>query len=93
MTQFLSKRMEKLLIKWIWKFIYPHIGADQLGFSIVHYVIRMMDFILKNQDKGEQKDRVKILGTAVLKSLHDLKSQANPPVFVVTCSSLALYQV
>ena len=54
LTPFLSKRMEKLLIKWIWKFIYPHIGADQLGglpgCSIVHYDIRMIDFFLMNLD-------------------------------------------
>ena len=50
LTPFPSKRMERLLIKWIWKYLVPHIGLDQLGglpgCSIVHYIIRMFDFIL-----------------------------------------------
>ena len=46
--------------------------------------------IPRNRDLGEQKDRVRIVGANVLNSLHELKSQAEPPVFVVTSTSLAL---
>ena len=58
LTPFLSKRMEKLLIKWIWRYLSPHIGLDQLGglpgCSIVHYIIRMTDFILRNLDDSSK---------------------------------------
>ena len=58
LTPYLSKRMEKLLIKWIWKYLSPHIGLDQLGglpgCSIVHYIIRMVDFILGNLDSSSK---------------------------------------
>ena len=60
LTPFLSKRMEKLLINWIWKYIYPHINTDQLGglpgCSIVHYIMRMMDFILRNLDDNSNNE-------------------------------------
>ena len=68
LTPFISKRMEKLLIKWIWKYIYPHIKPDQLGglpgCSIVHYVIRMIDFILKHLDKNTKSPSA-VLGVTV----------------------------
>ena len=58
LTPYLSKRLEKLLIKWIWKYISPHICSDQLGglpgCSIVHYIIRMMDFILRRLDNSSK---------------------------------------
>ena len=46
--------------------------------------------IPRNQDRGEMKDRVKILGTAVIEALHELKGLAEPPVFVVTSTSLTM---
>ena len=46
--------------------------------------------IPRNQDKGEMKDRVNILGTAVIAALQEFKSLAEPPVFVVTSTSLAM---
>ena len=68
LTPFLSKRMEKLLIKWIWKYISPHIKSDQLGglpgCSIVHYIIRMIDFILRNLDNNA-KNPSAVLGVTV----------------------------
>ena len=68
LTPFISKRMEKILIKWIWKYIYPHIKPDQLGglpgCSIVHYVIRMIDFILKHLDKNTKSPSA-VLGVTV----------------------------
>ena len=67
LTPFLSKRLEKHLICWIWKYIYPHIQSDQLGglpgCSIVHYIVRMTDFILKNLDKSKTPSAV--LGVTV----------------------------
>ena len=42
-----------------------------------------------NRDQGEQKDRVKILGSNILASLQELKNVADPPAFVVTSTSLA----
>ena len=46
--------------------------------------------IPRNRDQGELKDRVKVLGTAVLSSLQKLKNESDPPVFVVTSASLAM---
>ena len=46
--------------------------------------------IPRNRDQGELKDRVKVLGTAVIASLQELKSHVEPPVFVVTSTSLAM---
>ena len=46
--------------------------------------------IPKNRDQGDLKNRVKVLGSAVLASLQELKSHADPPVFVVTSTSLAM---
>ena len=67
LTPFLSKRMEKILIKWIWKYIYPHIGSDQLGglpgCSVVHYIIRMTDFILKKLDNCSKNPGAVIAAT------------------------------
>ena len=40
--------------------------------------------------QGDLKDRVRVLGTAVLSSLQELKSHSDPPVFVVTSASLAM---
>ena len=45
--------------------------------------------IPRNQDKGEQKDRVRILGIAVLANLLELKSKDDAPVFVVSAKNLA----
>ena len=68
LTPFLSKRMEKLLIKWIWKYIYPHINSDQLGglpgCSIVHYIMRMMDFIFRKLDDNSNNPSA-VLGVTV----------------------------
>ena len=67
LTPFLSKRMENLLIKWIWKYLSPHIGTDQLGglpgCSIVHYIIRMTDFILRNLDRSSRSPAAVIAAT------------------------------
>ena len=46
--------------------------------------------IPRNRDQGDLKDRVRVLGTAVLSSLQELKSHSDPPVFVVTSASLAM---
>ena len=46
--------------------------------------------IPKNKDQGDLKDRVKILGTAVISSLQELKNQADSPIFIVTSLSLAM---
>ena len=46
--------------------------------------------ITRNQDRGDLKDRVKILGTAVIDALQEMKNLPEPPVFIVTCTSLAM---
>ena len=51
---------------------------------------KMETHIPRNRDQGELKDRVRSLGIAVLSSLQELKSHAEPPVFVVTSASLAM---
>ena len=67
LTPFISKRMEKLLIRWIWKYLEPHIGLDQLGglpgCSIVHYIIRMFDFVLRNLDDASKTPKAVIAAT------------------------------
>ena len=60
LTPFISKRMEKLLIRWIWKYLEPDIGVDQLGCSIVHYIIRMFDFVLRNLDNSSKTPKAVI---------------------------------
>ena len=47
--------------------------------------------IPRNQDQGDLKDRVRVLGTAMLGSMQELKSRTDNPVYVV--SSEQLYQV
>jgi hypothetical protein len=44
--------------------------------------------IAKNRDQGDLKDRVRALGIAVLCGLQELKSGADPPVYVVSTSNL-----
>ena len=44
--------------------------------------------IPRNQDQGDLKDRVRILGNAMLESLKELKSREDKPVFVVTSEQL-----
>ena len=44
--------------------------------------------IPRNVDKGDQRDRVKILATAVIGSLKELKEKADSPVFVVSSEQL-----
>ena len=52
-------------------------------------VDRDMDLrIPRNRDQGVLKDRVSILGKAVLASIVELKGKADPPVYYVTSSSL-----
>ena len=67
LTPFLSKRIENLLIKWIWKYLSPHIGSDQLGglpgCSIVHYIIRMIDFIHRNLDNSSRTPAAVVAAT------------------------------
>ena len=50
---------------------------------------RDMDIkIPKNRDQGDQKDRVAVLGNALLHSLAELKARSDNPVFVVSSSDL-----
>ena len=51
---------------------------------------KLENHIARNRDLGDQRDRVRILGTAVLSCLQLLKSQDEAPVFVVTSDSLAM---
>ena len=48
----------------------------------------MTDKIPRNKDQGDLKDRVAVLGTALLASLDQLKSRTDHPVFCVTSSNL-----
>ena len=75
LTPFISKRLEWILIKWIWPFIEPHLDTDQLGglpgCSVEHYLVLMLDFIHKNIDKS-YKDP-----TAVIAALVDFSKAFN----------------
>ena len=59
LTQFISKRLEMVLINWIWPYIYPHIDTAQLGgvpgCSVVHYLTIMIHFILGKLDTKNPK--------------------------------------
>ena len=48
----------------------------------------MSKHIPKNQDQGDLKDRVRVLGNAMLESLQELKNREDNPVFVVTSEQL-----
>ena len=48
----------------------------------------MTRHIPKNQDQGDLKDRVRVLGNAMIESLQELKSRKDNPVFVVTSEQL-----
>ena len=60
LTPFFSKRLEWILIQWIWPYISPHIDLDQLGglpgCSVNHYLILMLDFIHKKIDTGLKEE-------------------------------------
>ena len=54
LTSWISKQLKRLMLDWIWPYIEPHIDKDQMGgvpgCSIEHYVVKMMDFVLKSLD-------------------------------------------
>ena len=54
LTPFFSKRLEYILIQWIWPYISPHLDPDQLGglpgCSVDHYLILLLDFIHRQLD-------------------------------------------
>ena len=68
LTPFFSKRLEWLLIQWIWPYISPHLDVDQLGglpgCSVNHYLVQMLDFIHKKLDSGSN-NRTAVLGCLV----------------------------
>ena len=68
LTPYFSKRLEWLLIQWIWPFISPHIDVDQLGglpgCSVNHYLIQMIDFIHRKLDTGG-KDQAAVIACLV----------------------------
>ena len=75
LTPFFSKRLEWLLIQWIWPYISPHLDVDQLGglpgCSVNHYLIQMLDFIHKKLDSCSNNQ------TAVLGCLVDFSKAFN----------------
>lgn len=75
LTPFFSKRLEWLLIKWLWPYISPHIDIDQLGglpdCSVNHYLILLLDFIHSKLDGGHSNP------TAVLACLVDFSKAFN----------------
>ena len=79
LTPFINKRLEKLLIKCIWKCISPHIGMDQLGCrpgcSIVHYIIRTIDFILCHLDNSSKNPKAVIAATVDISKAFSRMSQ------------------
>ena len=79
LTPFIKKMLEKLLIKCIWKCISPHIGMDQLGCrpgcSIVHYIIRTIDFILRHLDNSSKNPKAVIAATVDISKAFSRMSQ------------------
>ena len=86
LTAFFSKRLEALLIKWIWPYILPHLSMDQMGgipgSSVVHYLTKMLHWILEKVDNSNEP-------TAVLASLIDFSKGFNrmSPVILITLLS------
>ena len=84
LTVFFSKRLEAFLIRWIWPYILPHLSKDQMGgipgSSVVHYLIRMIHWILQKLDNSAQEP------SAVLATLIDFSKGFNrmSPVILVT---------
>ena len=87
LTVFFSKRLEALLIKWIWPYILPHLSKDQMGgipgSSVVHYLVRMLHWILEKLDNSANEP------SAVLAVLIDFSKGFNrmSPVILVTLLS------
>ena len=54
LTPWVSKQLERVVLQWIWPYIQPHLDPDQMGgmpgCSVEHYIIKMVDFILKSMD-------------------------------------------
>ena len=54
LTSWVSKQLERLLLKWIWPYVRPHLDPDQMGgvpgCSIEHYIIKMLHFIIASMD-------------------------------------------
>ena len=86
LTPFFSKRLEAILIKWIWPYIHPHLSPDQMGgvpgSSVVHYLTRMIYWILDKLDDNNKP-------TAVLAALIDFSKGFNrmSPVILITLLS------
>ena len=53
-TNQISKCLEKVVIKWLMKYVKPYLDPDQMGGqkgqSVAHYLIEVANFILYNQD-------------------------------------------
>ena len=87
LTAFFSKRLEAILILWIWPYIRPHLSKDQMGgipgSSVVHYLTRLIHWILQKTDNNSKDP------TAVLASLIDFSKGFNrmSPVILVTLLS------
>ena len=54
LTNWASKQIERFVLNWIWPYLRSHIDPDQMGgmpgCSIEHYIIKMVDFILRSMD-------------------------------------------
>ena len=54
LTCWISKQLALLVLNWIWPYIQPHLDPDQMGgrpgFSIEHYIVKMINFILGSMD-------------------------------------------
>ena len=54
LTSWVSKQLERLVLKWIWPYLRPHIDHDQMGdvpgSSVNHYIIKMVHFIMSSMD-------------------------------------------
>ena len=55
LTPFLSKAFEKVLVKWLWDYVKSNWDSGQFGSrpgsSCTHYIIYLVDFVLKNWEK------------------------------------------
>ena len=56
LTTWVSKQLERVVLKWIWPYLKSHIDPDQMGGvpggSVEHYIIKMLNFILSSMDRN-----------------------------------------
>ena len=102
LTGWISKQLERFLLKWIWPFIKPHIDPDQMGgmpgCSIEHYVIKMMHSVCKSMDGDPDAavlavpvDYSKAFNRMLHSNVLNIVAELSPPVPICAIKLLKSY--